>query len=231
MNDQTANRSLPPELIAELQFQRDVLPKIRREGEESLRRLLPIAQSGTGQSGVVARFLLGLYNGPAYPFDLTDLRRLDQGIVDDCLSVLRMDHRLLKEVHEYFANGNEIFQNLADIWMVKPNSTALLNAETKIGVANEIVNPNPSVSKDSSRVVWQSRFLLKDSEESKEAYSLSVTRYGDRSVRVSVAQPGDDIDKEFESPQAAYIWLRDFSEGQHLELEPLCDFDFRAIVE
>jgi hypothetical protein len=119
MNDQTANKSLPPELIAELQFQREVLPKIRREGEESLRRLLPIAQSGTGQSGVVARFLLGLYNGPEYPFDLTDLRRLDQEILDDCLTVLRMDHRLVKEVHEYFDNGSEIFKTLADTWIAK----------------------------------------------------------------------------------------------------------------
>lgn len=67
------------------------LPAIRLEGEAALRRLLPVAQRDTGQSSVIARFLLNLYNGDRFPFDLTDLRRLDYELFDDCLAVLKMD--------------------------------------------------------------------------------------------------------------------------------------------
>lgn len=50
-------------------------------GITALKRLLPIAQRDSGQSGVIGRFLLGLYNGQAHRFDLTELRRLDPGSV------------------------------------------------------------------------------------------------------------------------------------------------------
>lgn len=93
------------------------LPKVRADGEAALRRLLPVAQGDTGQSGVVARFLLGLYNGRRFPFDLTELRRLDAGLLDDCLAVLKMDATPLKEVHEYFPDGGRIFEALAAAWV------------------------------------------------------------------------------------------------------------------
>lgn len=41
-------------------------------GLTALKHLLPIAQRDSGQSGVIGRFLLGLYNGPAHRFDLTE---------------------------------------------------------------------------------------------------------------------------------------------------------------
>lgn len=89
---------------------------IRTKGEAALRRLLPIARGDTGQSGIVARFLLGCYNGPEFPFDLTELRGLDLKIHEDCLQVLRMDYAPMKEVHKYFDNGDKIFQQLAHDW-------------------------------------------------------------------------------------------------------------------
>ncbi len=104
---------------AEREARTALLPSIRADGEAALRRLLPIAQSDTGQSGVVARFLLNLYNGDRFPFDNTDLRRLDSGIVDDCLAVLRMDANPEREVHKYFPNGGEIWEQLARDWGVK----------------------------------------------------------------------------------------------------------------
>ncbi|NYU52262.1 hypothetical protein H0B49_35090, partial [Pseudomonas aeruginosa] len=58
-------------------------------GLTALKRLLPIAQRDSSQSGVIGRFLLGLYNGQAHRFDLTELRRLDPALFDACLSVLR----------------------------------------------------------------------------------------------------------------------------------------------
>ena len=91
-------------------------PAIEREGVAALRRLLPVAQRDTGQSGVVARFLLNLYNGDRFPFDNTDLRRLDAELVDDCLAVLRMDVCPAREVHTYFENGSAIWEQLARDW-------------------------------------------------------------------------------------------------------------------
>ncbi|MBC3871509.1 hypothetical protein HV832_13885 [Undibacterium oligocarboniphilum] len=95
------------------------LPEIRLEGEAALRRLLPIAQRDTGQSGVIARFLLNMYNGDRFPFDLTDLRRLDYDVFDDCMAVLKMDFQPEKEVHRYFQNGGAIWEQLAQDWNFK----------------------------------------------------------------------------------------------------------------
>jgi len=92
------------------------LPLIRTEGEAALRRLLPIAQSDTGQSSIVARFLLNLYNGQRFPFDLRYLRGLDYEPFDDCIAVLKMDSQPLNEIHEYFTNGATIFEEMARAW-------------------------------------------------------------------------------------------------------------------
>lgn len=90
----------------------DERPAIRTAGLAALQRLLPIALNDTGQSRVIARFLLGLYNGQGYPFDLTEFRLLDGELFDDCLAVLRMDYNPEREVHEYLANGHEVFAKL-----------------------------------------------------------------------------------------------------------------------
>lgn len=91
-------------------------PAILKAGEEALRRLLPVAQGNSGQCRVVAGFLLGLYNGQRFRFDLTDLRLLDRQVFEDCLTVLRMDYAPAREVHSYFPNGSEIFERLVQDW-------------------------------------------------------------------------------------------------------------------
>ena len=132
----TALRSLDPEAKARMQAamqaqarERDArigeLPAIRLEGEAALRRLLPIAQRDTGQSSVLAWFLLSLYNGGRFPLDLTDLRRLDYELFDDCMAVLKMDFQPAKEVHRYFEDGGAKWEALAKEWRFKdyPGST------------------------------------------------------------------------------------------------------------
>lgn len=91
-------------------------PAIRKAGIEALQRLVPVAQRDTGQSGVIGRFLLGLYNGQAYRFDLTELRRLDVGLFDDCLAVLRLDNSPEQEVHEYLPRGAAIWADFRERW-------------------------------------------------------------------------------------------------------------------
>ena len=85
-------------------------------GLPALVRLAKIAQNDTDQAGTVRRFLLGLYNGNRWPFDMTTLRGLDKALFDDCMDVLRLDARAtVKEVHQYFKNGDFIFSRWASL--------------------------------------------------------------------------------------------------------------------
>jgi len=82
----------------------------RDQGIASLRELVRIAQGNSGQCRYIARFLAGLYNGPRFPFDLTDLRAIDDALFEHTLAVLRMDHAPEKEVHNYFSNGSKLWE-------------------------------------------------------------------------------------------------------------------------
>lgn len=62
----------------------------------ALERLARVAWRDTGQSETVRLFLLGLYNGYAFPFNLVTLRGLDKSLFDDCMSVLTLDARVTK---------------------------------------------------------------------------------------------------------------------------------------
>ena len=102
--------------VEELYDLENNLQEIRIKGELALRRLVPIAFHSSEQSSVVARFLLNLNYGNRYRFDMTDLRRLDCDIHEDCISVLKMDYDLLKKIHQYFENGSTIWESLAKRW-------------------------------------------------------------------------------------------------------------------
>lgn len=112
----TQHAMMMARLGAEREFAETVLPKIRKQGQEALSALLPIAQSDTGQSGVVAKFLLCIYNGSRFPFDLRELRRLDRVIFNQCLAVLSLDFQPECKVYEYIPDGNRIFETLAASW-------------------------------------------------------------------------------------------------------------------
>jgi hypothetical protein len=94
------------------------------EGLPALARLFKIAQGDSGQCRHVAAFLLGLYNGARFPFDLTDFRAVDVAICEDMLLVLRMDSHLRAEVHTYFPNGNQAFEQLANDWQLHSKAWA-----------------------------------------------------------------------------------------------------------
>lgn len=102
--------------MARLAAEEAARPAVRAAGIKALHRLLPVAQRCTGQSRIVGRFLLSLYNGDAFPFALTDLRGLDSALWDDCLAVLRLDQRPELEVHQYIENGDEIWSQLKKNW-------------------------------------------------------------------------------------------------------------------
>lgn len=85
-------------------------------GTQALNRLLPVALGRSGQSRVVGRFLLGLYNGDDFPFSLTDLRCLDLPLFEACMHVLMMDFTPEVEVHERVPNGGKLWDELITRW-------------------------------------------------------------------------------------------------------------------
>lgn len=93
---------------------------IETRGAAALTRLFAVASRDSGQCRYVAHFLLGLYNGQRFPFDLTELRAIDDALLEDCMAVLRMDARVTRqEVHRYVENGGQRFEQLARNWAVE----------------------------------------------------------------------------------------------------------------
>jgi hypothetical protein len=85
-------------------------------GIPALVRLASIAERDTGQADTVRSFLLGLYNGYRFPFNLIRLRGLDKALFDDCMAVLTLDARATaKEVPQYLDNGGEQFERWAQV--------------------------------------------------------------------------------------------------------------------
>lgn len=91
----------------------------------ALVRVWKQAQEFHSGAKVCATLLLGLYNGRRFPFDLTELRRLDGNNLNDCLTVLRMDARPTAEVHELLnslygvSDMGARFEHLAYDWRMK----------------------------------------------------------------------------------------------------------------
>jgi len=87
---------------------------VTEAGIPALHRLAKVAERDTGQAETVRRFLLGLYNGYRFPFNLVTLRGLDKVLFEDVVAVLKLDARATaKEVHQYLDNGGELFEGWA----------------------------------------------------------------------------------------------------------------------
>ena len=107
-------------LFAAIEAAERFAEKALERGVPALRRLFKLAQGDTGQAGVAARFLAGLYNGPRFRFDLTELRGVDDAIFTDMMLVLTMDARACRqEVHEYFNDGQQAFEQMIADWRIE----------------------------------------------------------------------------------------------------------------
>ncbi|WFP48547.1 hypothetical protein PL263_10520 [Methylomonas sp. EFPC3] len=88
-------------------------------GVPALHRLVKVAKGDTGQAETVRAFLLGLYNGYNFPFNLVSLRSIDKELFDDCIDVLALDARATqKEIHLYIDHphpdtGSKLFKQWA----------------------------------------------------------------------------------------------------------------------
>lgn len=94
-------RILTPEEQAELE--RKQLEE-QAKLSEALAKVMhcAIADDDTSGSRTCRDFLLSLYNGSAYPFNMNKLRNLDSGLFNACIAIMQMDCRPFppKEIHE-----------------------------------------------------------------------------------------------------------------------------------
>jgi hypothetical protein len=87
------------------------------EGRVALYRLYEFALGDTGESCVIAMFLLGLHDATRFPLPVQELRMLDRTLIDDALCVLRMDFLAGSDnIHHHFLSGEKIFEHLAKFW-------------------------------------------------------------------------------------------------------------------
>jgi len=97
--------------MAELDTERQAATEA---GIPALMRLADVAERDSGQAETVRLFLLGLYNGYRFPFNLVRLRGLDKALFVDCMAVLTLDARATaQEVHQYLDDGGERFERWA----------------------------------------------------------------------------------------------------------------------
>lgn len=100
--------------------------KPTEEQEQAAVRLYQLAsQHDNGQARYVGLFLLSLYNGVRFPFDMTNFRCLDTKIFKDCLAVMISDYNLEQEIHEMLARvlGRRVdFEDLARYVGARDNS-------------------------------------------------------------------------------------------------------------
>ncbi len=86
----------------------------KEQHKQALSKVLRMALDDCGGSRVCRDFLLSLYNGNAYPFNMNGLRNLDGGLYAACITIMNIDCRPNPpfEIHNWFTNGNEIFDKL-----------------------------------------------------------------------------------------------------------------------
>jgi hypothetical protein len=63
----------------------------------------------TGGARRLVQFLAGVYNGPDYPFDMTELRGLDTALANACVDYLNYDRLELKRFISIYRTAIEIY--------------------------------------------------------------------------------------------------------------------------
>jgi len=88
-------------LAAELQKIKAAKGESIKNGIPALHRIYAAASGTSGQSRILRAFIVGIFNGDDHPFDLNQLRALDEALFDDVLDVIRLDRHAEEEVHRY----------------------------------------------------------------------------------------------------------------------------------
>jgi len=133
----------------------------RSQGVESLKRLFEFAdQNSCGGSRVIAMVLASLYNGYRFRVDLTDLRLLSSEYFQDVLNVLFLDHAPAQEVHQYFTNGGQRFEQMFERYSLPDRSKPSAHFEGLKGfyedALKEGMKTHPEVADRLRRVLMDS---------------------------------------------------------------------------
>lgn len=97
----------------------------------------------TGQARRLLRFLLGVYNGYDYPFDLTDLRALDTGLANACLDYLNYDRLGIREVHKHLSGGDRELHRWRADYGIEPALYVGERQEEALAKLSEQMDRNP----------------------------------------------------------------------------------------
>ena len=90
------------------------------QGGQAYGRLVHLPETrDSGQIRRIAQFIASTYNGQAFPFDLFELRGLDEAIGDDvllCLDALRWGQT---DLHSLVPDGDRRVRAVIDLWGLK----------------------------------------------------------------------------------------------------------------
>ena len=90
------------------------------KGGQAYARLLTLAETrNSGQIPRIAKFIASTYNGDAFPFDLFELRAVDEAISDDmllCIDALRWGQ---SDLHSLVPDGDRRVRAVIDQWGLK----------------------------------------------------------------------------------------------------------------
>ena len=95
--------------VAQLEAERSAL---RSRAVDALKVIQDAVRQhpGTGQARTLVRFLAGLWNGPEYRFDFSDLRTLDTALANACLHYLNYDRLGICDLERHLPDGGRELQ-------------------------------------------------------------------------------------------------------------------------
>lgn len=87
------------------------------KGGQAYLRLLHLAETqNSGQARHVANFLASTYNGQAFPYDLYELRMVDETIGDDMLACLDALRWAQADLHTLVPDGDRRTRAVITLW-------------------------------------------------------------------------------------------------------------------
>jgi len=90
------------------------------KGGHAFQRLLQLAETrDSGQVRRVALYIAATYNGEAFPFDLFELRAVDETIADDMLLCIDALHWGRSDLHSLVPDGDRRVRAVIDQWGLK----------------------------------------------------------------------------------------------------------------
>lgn len=79
---------------------------------------------GTSGGRVFAQFLASLYNGTRVKADVSGISSLDMANFEHLMNVIRLCKETHREPHDFFENGNEIFERIISDWKLEKKTRA-----------------------------------------------------------------------------------------------------------